>query len=519
MSTGPGQSVDDLLSNADVAMYTAKGQGRRQYAVFDPTLHAAVIARHELSGELTRGIDRGELVVLYQPIVDLDTGGTVGLEALVRWRHPTRGLVTPEEFISLAEESGSIGALGTLRPRGGCREAARARRPADRRRPLHQRQRLADAAAGAGLPRRGGARPRRLRPRPRPARARDHRVGHVPRLAGDHRQARRRCASSGVRIAIDDFGTGYSSLTYLRRFPVDIIKIAQEFIARADADAQDWAFTGAILALGQRLGLDVVAEGVEDAGQMERLVALGCRLGQGYHFARPGAARGRVCPTSPDSVTDPKGEAGRRQSAELSACSRCTRSSSAWRRPSARRPPRAPRSARPPMGAAGTHRPDGAGHPLRGAGCGAHREPRSADLRCVVGARPGGTAAQRQVAGLRLVAVGAIEPRRDHRERRIDARIRRCAGRARQVDRRRVLEQCRRRRPGIGGLTDVYAMPAWLPFANVFSIGDAIIGVGIAHHPLHSHAVGGGADRNRPQSHPARTYDPWPGPEPPIRSD
>jgi EAL domain-containing protein (putative c-di-GMP-specific phosphodiesterase class I) len=92
----------------------------------------------------------------------------------------------------------------------------------------------------------------------------------------------------GVRIALDDFGTGYASLTYLRRFPVDVIKIAQEFVARADADNQEWAFTGAILALGQRLGLEVVAEGVEDQGQVDRLVALGCRLGQGYHFARPG---------------------------------------------------------------------------------------------------------------------------------------------------------------------------------------------------------------------------------------
>ncbi len=152
MSTGPDQSVDDLLSNADVAMYTAKEQGRRQYAVFDPTLHAAVIARHELSGELTRGIDRGELVVLYQPIVDLDTGSTVGLEALVRWRHPTRGLVTPEEFISLAEESGSIGALGTYVLEQATAALARAQRSRRGRRVLHQCQRLADAAAGAGLP-------------------------------------------------------------------------------------------------------------------------------------------------------------------------------------------------------------------------------------------------------------------------------------------------------------------------------------------------------------------------------
>jgi len=289
MSTGPEQSVDDLLSNADVAMYTAKGQGRRQYAVFDPNLHAAVIARHELSGELTRGIDRGELVVLYQPIVDLDTRRTVGMEALVRWRHPTRGLVKPEEFISLAEESGSIGALGSY----VLEEAIAALRrlpapggldgdlfisvnvsPMQLQAPdfLEEVERvLAESSLGRG---------QLVLEITESAMFRDSQAT-IAKLQTLREQ--------GVRIAIDDFGTGYASLTYLRRFPVDVIKIAQEFIARADADNQEWAFTGAILALGQRLGLEVVAEGVEDAGQVERLIALGCRLGQGFYFARPGS--------------------------------------------------------------------------------------------------------------------------------------------------------------------------------------------------------------------------------------
>ena len=356
MSTGPEQSVDDLLSNADVAMYTAKAQGRRQYAVFDPTLHAAVIARHELSGELTRGIDRGELVVLYQPIVDLDTRSTVGMEALVRWRHPTRGLVKPEEFISLAEESGSIGALGSYVLEEAIAAPARLTHGTPGGEALHQRQRLADAAAGAGLPRRGRARARGIGARSRPARPRDHRVGHVPRLAGDHRASSLTLRERGVRIAIDDFGTGYASLTYLRRFPVDIIKIAQEFIARADADNQEWAFTGAILALGQRLGPRVVAEGVEDQGQVERLIALGCRLGTGLPLRAARRARGRRLPAKRGQPADAGSvEAGGRPRAGLSSSvfplyaivDRRRRSASRWW------PHLQPRAARPPLGAAG----------------------------------------------------------------------------------------------------------------------------------------------------------------------
>ncbi|MGH2358628.1 MAG: putative bifunctional diguanylate cyclase/phosphodiesterase [Candidatus Limnocylindria bacterium] len=304
MSNGADQAADDLLSNADVAMYTAKAEGRRRYAVFDPTLHAAVIARHELSGELTRGIGRGELVVHHQPIVELDTGRPVGMEALVRWHHPVRGLVGPVEFISLAEESGSIGALGNY----VLREAA------------HDLCRWNEhVAPGPGI---------FLSVNVSAVQLQQHdfldEVEHVLEASGltpEHlvleitesamfRDSEATIAKlqtlrgRGVRIAIDDFGTGYASLTYLRRFPVDIIKIAQEFVGASNADTQEWAFTGAILALGQRLGLEVVAEGIEDRGQLERLLALGCKLGQGFYFARPGPLQDMLAaepmPASPD---------------------------------------------------------------------------------------------------------------------------------------------------------------------------------------------------------------------------
>jgi diguanylate cyclase (GGDEF)-like protein len=282
MSHDPEQSAGELLGNADVAMYTAKAAGRRRFAVFDPTMHAAIVARHELSTELARSIDRSELLVLHQPIVDLATLVPVGVEALVRWRHPTRGLVEPDTFIGLAEESGTILPLGRYVLQTAARQAQR-HMGADlfvsvnvSAVQLQQADFLAEverALAMAGLP---GE--RLVLEITESAMFRD------TQATIDKLTALRR---SGVRIAIDDFGTGYSSLTYLRRFPVDILKIARDFIGRPDEDSQEWAFTGAILALGRRLGLTVVAEGVEDEGQLDRLREMGCELGQGYLFARP----------------------------------------------------------------------------------------------------------------------------------------------------------------------------------------------------------------------------------------
>jgi diguanylate cyclase (GGDEF)-like protein len=282
MSRAADQSASELLGNADVAMYTAKASGRRRFAVFNPTMHAAIVERRELSTELARGIGRSELAVLHQPIVDLVTLEPVGVEALVRWHHPTRGLVEPDAFISLAEESGSILPLG--------------------RYVLETAARDVQAMAGTGIWVSVNVSAVQLQ--------QAGFLGAVERALGNSGLSAERLVleitesamfrdtqatiekltalrQRGVRIAIDDFGTGYSSLTYLRRFPVDILKIARDFIGPAAEETQEWAFTGAILALGRKLGLTVVAEGVEDEGQLERLRQMGCELGQGYFFARP----------------------------------------------------------------------------------------------------------------------------------------------------------------------------------------------------------------------------------------
>jgi diguanylate cyclase (GGDEF)-like protein len=284
MSRGPEQSAGELLGNADVAMYTAKASGRRRFAVFDPTMHASIVARRQLSTELARGIGRSELTVLHQPIVDLVTLEPVGVEALVRWQHPTRGLVEPDAFIALAEESGSILPLGRYVLETAASQVQAWHRPdvfvsvnvsAVQLQQVDFLDEVERALAISGL-----AGERLVLEITETAMFRDTQAT-IEKLTALRRR--------GVRIAIDDFGTGYSSLTYLRRFPVDVLKIARDFIGPASEDSQEWAFTGAILALGKQLGLAVIAEGVEDEGQLARLRAMGCQLGQGYYFARPAA--------------------------------------------------------------------------------------------------------------------------------------------------------------------------------------------------------------------------------------
>jgi diguanylate cyclase (GGDEF)-like protein len=280
--------ADELLRNADVAMYIAKANGKGRAAVFEPTMHAAIVARHSLSAELSKSLGRGELVVYYQPIVALATGEIEGVEALVRWRHPVRGLIPPDEFIPLAEENGTILALGRHVLEESCRQvvawtgigpakglaltvnlsAAQLREPdfvddIDRI--------LADTGLPAG---------QLVLELTETAMFRDT-ATTIARL--DALRAR------GIRIAVDDFGTGYSSLGYLRRFQVDILKIAREFV---DDDSDTWAFADAIIALGRTLNLQIVAEGIEQAWQLDRLKGLGCELGQGFLFAEPRDATG-----------------------------------------------------------------------------------------------------------------------------------------------------------------------------------------------------------------------------------
>jgi len=287
VARGNGEHADELLRNADVAMYTAKAAGKRRAAVFEPTMHAAIVARHALSAELKRSMGRGELAVFYQPIVELDTGRIAGAEALVRWRHPTRGLVSPDEFIPLAEENGLILTLGRWVMAEACDTVAAWERgpglapdfflsvnlsPVQ----LQQAEFISEIES---ILKATGLAPERLVVELTETAMFQDTEATIAKLAS--------LKQLGVRIALDDFGTGYSSLGYLRRFPVDILKIAREFVIPSDRDAGEWAFAHAIVALGNTLGLRIIAEGIEEAAQADRLRGLGCELGQGFFFARP----------------------------------------------------------------------------------------------------------------------------------------------------------------------------------------------------------------------------------------
>jgi len=287
-SAGPEiEAADELLRNADVAMYTAKNDGRNKVATFEPTMHTAIVARHELSVELARGVARGELVVFYQPIIALATGEMSGVEALVRWRHPTRGLVGPDDFIGIAEESGTILALGRWVLAEACRQVA----VWQRTRSLGRRFSLAVNLSAAQL-REPSFVPELeallaetgLDPRDLVLEMTETVMFHDTQTTIARLETLR---ALGIRIAVDDFGTGYSSLGYLRRFKVDVLKIAREFIGPADSGSEEWAFAHAIVALGRTLDLRIVAEGIEEPDQLVRLRALGCEFGQGFLFGRP----------------------------------------------------------------------------------------------------------------------------------------------------------------------------------------------------------------------------------------
>ena len=278
------ENAEDVVRNADVAMYMAKANGKAGFAVFDPGMHAAIRERHEMGVQLQRAVELGQLRLSYQPIVDLAEGGLVGIEALVRWQHPERGLVSPAEFIEIAEENGAILPIGRWILGEACREAM-SWSSIDQSvflcvnvsaREIQQpgfvdavRTALADAGMAASRLSLEITETALLRATPKT-------VGTLEDLRG-----------LGVRIVIDDFGTGYFSLSHLRQFPVDILKIASEFVQVPDSDARTAALAGAIVAMGRSLEIRTVAEGIETAEQAERMRALGCAYGQGYHFAQP----------------------------------------------------------------------------------------------------------------------------------------------------------------------------------------------------------------------------------------
>jgi predicted signal transduction protein with EAL and GGDEF domain len=278
---------DTLLRDADLAMYRAKAQGKGRYAAFEAHMHTAVIERLELELDLKRAIERGELLLAYQQIFDLTNGDFAGIEALLRWRHPTRGLVLPMRFVPLAEESGQILDLGRWVLRAACQQAAlwRARYPAV------QGLKVGVNISAAQL-REGGLitdveealEASQLDP--------DGLTLEITEssLMEDTEACARRLSALkdlGIEIAIDDFGTGYSSLTYLRRFPLDNLKIDRSFVAEIGGANKEPALVRAIIDLTEAFELRAIAEGIERDEQRERLLELGCNFGQGNVLSPP----------------------------------------------------------------------------------------------------------------------------------------------------------------------------------------------------------------------------------------
>lgn len=287
LATDPGQRPEDLLRDADAAMYQAKERGKARYELFDEVMRVRVARRLETESGLHRAIERGEFALLYQPEIELNTGRVIGVEALVSWQHTSRGLVGPSEFIPIAEETGLIVPIGSWVLEQACRQGAAWRKRVGPTAPfmmsvnLSARQLLQPGLAEFvhETLKQTGLAPHDL-------------VLEVTESVliedADHATTvLEELRAVGVQVSIDDFGTGYASLTYLRRLPVDILKVDQTFVRGIADGGDDAGIVETIVQLGERLGLKVIAEGVEEEAQASWLKRLGCRYAQGYYFSVP----------------------------------------------------------------------------------------------------------------------------------------------------------------------------------------------------------------------------------------
>ncbi len=287
LSSTDFEFTEDMLRGADIAMYRAKALGKACHEVFDTEMHNQAMLQMQLENDLRRAIEREEFVVYYQPIVSLTTGRLTGFEALVRWMHPERGMISPGDFIPIAEETGLILPMGQLILREACRQLSEWQLLY----PQHRRLSMSVNISSRQFSQHGiidllrdVLKETALSPACLKLEITETAIMENTESAMD---TLLQLKSMGIQLSVDDFGTGYSSLGYLYRFPMDVLKIDRSFISRVDTDGEKLELVRTIITLAWNLGMDVVAEGVETTKQLAQLKMLKCEYGQGYLFSKP----------------------------------------------------------------------------------------------------------------------------------------------------------------------------------------------------------------------------------------